>query len=230
MKVQYGRKEITFFHRVDPRLKHAYITVDFYEGVILKSPPLEEEQARETVRKKGAWIKQKLKLVAHEPLGDIVTGSRILYLGRKYYTRVIRDKSVPRAAVTFNYSTFKVFLNPSCSQPQQSVNDAFEIFYRQKALEKIAPRVKQWSRITGFLPAGLKFRRLRKRWGSCTKNNEIIINIDAVKLPFSLIDYIVVHELCHVEHKGHGKLFWREVEKYLPGCRDLEDRISVMRV
>jgi predicted metal-dependent hydrolase len=229
MKVQYGKKEITFSHRVNPKLKHAYITVDFNEGVILKSPPLEEERAREMVRKKAPWIMEKLKLVAREPQGDIATGTRILYLGRKYYTKVIKDKSTAGAVVTFNYSTFNVYVNPSLPHPQETISSAFEGFYRRKAVEKIVPRVRQWTRETGLQPTGLRFRKLSKRWGSCTKTNEIIINIDTVKLPFSLIDYIVVHELCHLEHKGHTKAFWREVEKYIPAYRELESRLSGMR-
>jgi predicted metal-dependent hydrolase len=229
MNVQYGKKEITFSHRVNPGLKHAYITVDFNEGVILKSPPLEEDRAAVLVRKKAPWIIEKLKLVAREPQGDIVTGTRILYLGRKYYTKVIKDTGTVGAFVTFNYSTFNVYVNPCLPHPQETINKAFEKFYRRKSVEKIVPRVRQWVGATGLHPGGLKFRKFSKRWGSCTRTNEIIINIDAVKLPFSLIDYIVVHELCHLEHKGHSKAFWKEVEKYIPAYRELENRLSGLR-
>jgi predicted metal-dependent hydrolase len=233
MKTHYGRKEITFHHRIDPALTHAYITVDFNEGVILKSPPLDPGRAEAIVRKKAPWILGKLKLVAHQPQGDIVTGTRILYLGRNYYTRIIRDPGaaagVVKAGVEFNHSSFNVYLDPFVSQPQEAVIRAFDDFYRRKAVEKIEPRVRHWSRITGLDPEGLRFRRLSKRWGSCTKSGEIIINIYAVKLPYYLIDYIIVHELCHLLHKGHGNAFWREVEKYLPSYPELEKQISIMQ-
>lgn len=179
--------------------------------------------------KSVAWILQKLKLVSREPQGDIVAGTRILYLGKRYYTRLIRDSAVPLAAVVFNYSSFKVSLNPSCPHPQEAIMDAFDTFYRQKAAEKIQPRVRHWGRITGLVPADLKFRKLSKRWGSCTGSNAVIINIYAVKLPFSLLDYIVVHELCHLKHKSHTRAFWKEVETYLPSYRELEDQISLIR-
>lgn len=226
---RYGRKEITFHHKIDPALTHAYITVDFNEGVILKSPPLEPGRAEALVREKAVWILGKLKLTAREPQGDIVTGTRTLYLGRKYYTTVIRDEGTATAEVVFNHSSFKVYLNPTVPFPQEVMTHAFDAFYRRKAVEKIAPRVRHWGRITGLEPVGLKFRRLSKRWGSCTRGNEIIINIYAVKLPFFLIDYIVVHELCHLLHRGHGKAFWREVETYLPSYRELENQISIMQ-
>ncbi len=229
MKIQYGTLEIQFTQQVNPRLKHAYVTVDFHEGVILKSPPVSPERAVEIVRGKAAWIIQKLKLVQQEPMGDIVTGTRVLYLGKRYYTKVITDKTVSDAVVTFNYSTFKVSLNPGTPLPQEAVSQAFDRFYREKAAVKVAPRVRYWSRITGLEPSGLSFRRFSKRWGSCTAKNGIVIDFDAVKLPYSLIDYIVVHELCHILHKGHGKEFWKEVEKYLPGYKELEDRIAALK-
>lgn len=229
MKARYGRKEISFRHKVDPALTHAYITVDFNEGVILKSPPLEPGRAEAFVRKKAPWILEKLKLVARRPCGDIVTGTRILYSGRNYHTRVIPDAGTAGARVVFDHSSFKVYLNPALPDPQEATAAAFDAFYRRKAVEKIEPRVRHWSRITGLEARGLRFRRLSKRWGSCTKSGAIIINIYAVKLPYYLIDYIIVHELCHLLHTGHGKAFWREVEKYLPTYRELENRISVMQ-
>ena len=83
--VKYGTQEIQFDHIVDKALKHAYITVDFYEGVVLKSPPISQEKAKEAVYKKGKWVLEKLKLVERIPQGKIVSGSRLLYLGRRYY-------------------------------------------------------------------------------------------------------------------------------------------------
>jgi predicted metal-dependent hydrolase len=229
MIAQYGTQKIIFHHKIDPNLTHAYITVDFNEGVILKSPPLDPAHAEALVREKGAWILQKLKLVTHETQNDIVTGSRSRYLGKRYYTTVIRDNETTGAKVVFNYSSFRIFINPSLPHPHEEIIRAFDRFYRNKAAEKITPRVQYWSRITGFQPTGLKFRKLNKRWGSCTRRKEIIINIHAVKLPLSLIDYIIVHELCHLLHNTHSKAFQREVEKYLPTFRDLENQLSLIQ-
>jgi len=229
-KVQYGKTTIEFKHQVDPTLKNAYITVDFYEGVILKSPEVTKADAKKLVLKKARWIIEKLKLVAQIPAGDVVTGSRILYLGKRYYTRVIASKTVKRAEVKFGYSRFTVYVNPELKLEQVAIKSAFEDFYRKKAFDKITKRVKQWQETTGLKPKAIRFRKLNKRWGSCTKLNEVIINIDAVKLPFSLIDYIVVHELCHILHKDHSPSFWQQVSKYLPDYQELDDKIVGMKL
>jgi len=228
--VQYGTQEIQYSHVIDTALKHAYITVDFYEGVILKSSAISEAKAKDAVQKKGKWILEKLKLVERVPQGKIVTGSRLLYLGRRYYVQVIEDATVRRASVVFNHSKFKITVNPSVTDRTHSIEKALERFSREKAKLKISPRIEKWSQTTGLTPSGYKFRKLAKRWGSCTNTNEIIINYDAIKLPFTVIDYIIVHELAHIKHRHHSKEFNKEVAKFIPNWKELHERLCGMKL
>ena len=228
--VKYGTQEIQFSHVIDNALKHAYITVDFYEGVSLKSPSINEEQAKKAVYKKGKWILEKLKLVERLPQGKIITGSRLLYLGRRYYVEIIQDARVKTAAVSFNHSKFMIKVNPGLPELEPVITEALETFARDKAIIKITPRIKKWTQTTGLTPTDIKFRKLSKRWGSCTKSNEIIINFDAVKLPFTLIDYIVVHEMAHIKHKHHSKDFYKEIAKFIPEWKALDDKLCGMKL
>jgi len=228
LAVKYGTQEIKFNHTIDNGLKHAYISVDFYEGVILKSPLINEEQAKKAVYKRGKWILEKLKLVERLPQGKIITGSRLLYLGRRYYVDIIKDASVKTASVKFNHSKFSIRVNPDLNDAESHIQKALEIFAREKSIVKITPRIKKWTQITGLTPSSLKFRKLDKRWGSCTKDNEIILNYDAVKLPFTLINYVVVHELCHIKHKDHSKEFYKEIAKFIPDWKALDDKLCGM--
>ena len=72
--------------------------------------------------------------------------------------------------------------------------------------------------------------KMDKRWGSCTPGNIIHINIDAVRLPYTLIDYLVVHELVHTTHKNHSKDFWAELSKHLPNWKDLDEQMLGMKL
>jgi predicted metal-dependent hydrolase len=76
----------------------------------------------------------------------------------------------------------------------------------------------------------LHFRKQAKRWGSCSPRNNIVINTEAIKLPFTLIDYLIVHELCHVRHKDHSKAFWGEVRKYLRNWKELDEKMAGLRL
>lgn len=102
-------------------------------------------------------------------------------------------------------------------------------FFRRMNFSR-APRVKKWTQTTGLMPTAVKFRRLDKRWESCTKTNEVIINFDAVKLPFNLLDYIVVHELVHFKHKDHSKSFYREIAKFIPEWKALDEKLCGMKL
>ena len=121
-------------------------------------------------------------------------------------------------------------LNPAVDDPAKSIDNALERFSREKAKQKMTPRINKWSQSTGLIPSGFQFRKLAKRWGSCTNSNEIILNYDAIKLPFTIIDYIIVHELAHIKHKDHSKDFYREVAKYIPDWNLLDEKLYGMKL
>jgi len=83
---------------------------------------------------------------------------------------------------------------------------------------------------TGLIVNSVKFRRLNKRWGSCAKENEVIINFDAVKLPFTLIDYIVVHDLVDINHRDHSNAFYKETGKFIPDWKLLDEKLCGMKL
>lgn len=223
--IKYGKKEIVFSHEINDCLNDAYISVDTKEGVILKSPPISEDKAKELVRKKAAWIVKKLKLVHSPDQEEIVTGSRLPYLGKSLYTQIIVDDEIPEVKVFFDQSLIKIFINSAIENKDQAIRLALEEFYRNRAAERIVPRVKKWIKTTKLEPVDYKFRKLNKRWGSCTKDNVVLLNYDAVKLPYSIIDYIIVHELCHLRVKKHSKEFWSLVSRYVPNHKELEEKI-----
>ena len=227
-EVKYGHQTIPYFIQEKPGLKSHYIIVEKNHGVILKGPRLSEEQANKYILKKVRWILDKLDLVELVQEGDIVTGSRIQYLGKKYHTEVYFNDTIPSTAVEFNHSRFRI--TTSGNNTQEEIRCALDQFYREKAAEKITPRVMKWSARTGISFSQLYYRKQTKRWGSCTPMNNIVINTEAIKLPFSLIDYLIVHELCHVKHKDHSKAFWAEVSKYLRNWKDLDERMQGMKM
>ncbi|MCX6235006.1 MAG: SprT family zinc-dependent metalloprotease [Bacteroidetes bacterium] len=227
-EVQYGDRTIQYSIQERNGLKSHYIVVEKNHGVILKGAPISGEQADKYVLKKARWILDKLNLVESVKEGDIVTGSRILYLGKKYYTEVYFNDSIEATKIEFNHSRFRI--TTSGKNTQVDIHKALDEFFRGKAAEKITPRMEKWSEKTGLKYGLLHFRKQTKRWGSCTPRNNIVINTEAIKLPFSLIDYLIVHELCHVKYKDHSKAFWVEVGKYLRNRKELDGRMKGMKM
>jgi predicted metal-dependent hydrolase len=228
-EVQYGSKTIEYTINEKDGLKSHYISVQKGIGVVLKGKAIPIEKANQLILKKAKWILDKLELVKSIGDEDIVTGSRIQYLGRRYYVEVFINDKLTKVDIDFTESKFRVSV-PKLLNNQDELIQAFETFFREKAREKITPRVKKWSKITGLEYQELKFQRLDKRWGSCTPSNNILINIDAIKLPYSLIDYLIVHELIHTKIKNHSKEFWAELSKHISNWKELEEKMYGMKL
>ncbi|ALU75568.1 M48 family metallopeptidase [Tenacibaculum finnmarkense] len=228
-KVAYGNKTIDYFFEENNQLKSHYISVEKHIGVVLKGCFITEKEQQKLILKKASWILEKLALVCAIDVDAIVTGSRMQYLGRKYYVQLLIDDEIKNIEIDFTASKFKISL-PNSLNNQADLKNAFEVFFRRKAIEKITPRINKWAKKTGLSFKELKIRKLEKRWGSCTASNTIIINIDAIKLPFSLIDYLIVHELAHTKVKNHSKEFWAEVAKYMPNWKKLDAKMDEMKL
>ncbi len=230
-EVHYGDHVITYAVVERPNLKAHYISIDRQRGVVLRGRALPDAQAARLIQGKARWILQKLALVqAPAPREAIVTGSRITYLGRGYYTEVVAVPGLARAEVTFNHSRFRVAVDPTLPDAQVAIGAAIDAFLRARAVEKLTPRVAQWARKTGLAYTGLRFRRMKRRWGSCSATDALVLNTEAIHLPYSLIDYLIVHELCHTRVKNHSRAYWKEVARYLPNWRELDKRLGAVRL
>lgn len=223
--VQYGSQTIEYSILEKEGLKAHYISVEKGVGVTLKGAAVSMQRSQELILKKARWIIDKLEVVRSVEASDVVTGSRMPYLGRNYYVQLHIQEELKKVEVLFNHSKFTINL-PTALHNQENISAAFEVFYRQKAMEKIGPRLKKWSKEINLPYKNLQVRKLEKRWGSCTPSNTIVINIDAVKLPFSLIDYLLVHELVHTKIKNHSKEFWAELSTHLDNWRALDARMQ----
>jgi hypothetical protein len=228
-RVQYGSRVIEYSVLEKEGLKSHYITVERHVGVVLKGKHVPAEKAEQMILKKAPWILGKLETVGAVQEDAITTGSRMPYLGKSYYVEIIPDPGADGISIEFNHSKFKIYV-PSTDVQQNQIRAATEAFYKAKAVEKIAPRVEQLSSKTNLPITGVSFRKMKKRWGSCTAENKIIINTDSIKLPFTLIDYLVVHELCHTKVKDHSKAFWAELSKHAPNWKVLDERIKEMKM
>lgn len=80
----------------------------------------------------------------------------------------------------------------------------------------IPNRVEYYSKIIGVCYNRITIRKQRTRWGSCSSDGNLNFNCLLMLMPHEVIDYVVVHELCHRKHMNHSKAFWAEVEKVLP--------------
>ena len=157
---------------------------------------------------------------------ETITFKLIRKLSLKHtYITIQRDGSVVvKANHLISKSRIKNFVLQKASwilkkqalYQQKPLRDIQNIFSKQQAQEVITPLVKKWSEIMNLHPTYIGFRNNKTRWGSCSHKNRLSFNIQLLRLPIESIEYVVVHELAHIEHKNHSREFWNLVEKYLP--------------
>ena len=89
----------------------------------------------------------------------------------------------------------------------------------QKALSVIPDKVKYYAEIMGVTYGRITIRNQKTRWGSCSSKGNLNFNCLLMLMPDKVLDYVVVHELCHLKQMNHSKKFWKEVERYMPNYK-----------
>jgi len=224
MKIKYGTQTIEFSLQRGQNIKHTYISVDRDSGVVVKAPMnISENEIEILVKSKAKWIVQKLDDIGCEiNYGEIVTGSRLFYLGKSYYVELIKDNT-EIIKIVFIHSKFKIYATKDYNQ--QELNVAIDKFYKQKAKEKITKLVQKFSDIMKLYPEYVGFRKSKNKWASCSPRNRLTFNPELIKLSSTLIEYTVIHELAHIAHKNHSKEFWKLVKKFMSDYTKQEKKL-----
>lgn len=98
--------------------------------------------------------------------------------------------------------------------------------YKEKAKELIPKLVDEFANKMSLYPTSIKYRKNKRTWGSCNYKNGLNFNILLTQFPLEVIEYVVIHELAHIEHKNHSKAFWALVKKY---CKDYKQREKLLK-
>jgi hypothetical protein len=103
----------------------------------------------------------------------------------------------------------------------------FRVWYRRRAADVLGARVAHFAAVVGVAPPPLTVKDMRSRWGSCSAKGRVSLHWGLVLLDPALLDYVVVHELCHLRELNHGPAFWRRVAAVLPDWRERRKRLRV---
>lgn len=188
-------------------------------GRLLVTAPAEVSMDRieSLLRRRRAWIRRQMREAVDGPpapaVREWVGGETHRYLGRQYRLRIRRGS--PGVSLAGGY-----FVVTVREHSPARVRAGMERWYREHARALFERRVQVLIDVTPRLrlrevPA-LQVRRLAKRWGSCSPNGSLLLNVEAVKLPIGCIDYLLMHELCHLRVPHHGRRFWRLLDACMP--------------
>ena len=216
--LHYGQTTIEWQFQTDTGLKRHYVTVERGRPVLLRGPWVDASEQEVLVRQRARWIREKLAQV-NKPRAEesVVTGSRLRYCGRSYFTEVRHVPTLETPRLAFTASRFVAESPWGTQLAPEVVEQLLEGFYRERAQEKLVPRVRHWERETGLKSAGTQIRHFQSRWASCSAENVLQFHPGVMELAVSVQDYIIIHELCHTVEKNHTKAFWLLVARAMPG-------------
>ena len=136
-----------------------------------------------------------------------------LYFMGEAYPLLLIPYEKKRTKLCFDEKQFTLYYSVYDETVFQTHIDSF---YKKEAQSYIPSVVSHWSTKMSLIPTNIRFRKTKRQWGSCSGKNVLSFNTMTMKLPQDVIQYIIVHELAHIQHKHHQKSFWQLVENHLP--------------
>lgn len=219
---KFGTKDIEFEVQYSNRRTLAIEVETSGEVNVVAPIGVSEEDIIKRVKTKATWIVQKQYEVRNINVNKInreaVSGESYLYLGRNYTLQLVLDDQSKEIKVKLFRGKFIV---TTYTKDEDKIKASLEAWYREKALQKITERIKYYSPFFNKQPKTIKVKEQKKRWASCTSKDELLFNWRCAMAPAYIIDYIVVHEMCHMYYKDHSKEFWNMVSGAMP---DYESR------
>jgi predicted metal-dependent hydrolase len=219
-QVRYGNVTLAYELRY-ARRKTLAITVHPDRRVTVAAPlglPLAEVER--FILRRAPWILKKLRQLELAPRPaprQYVSGETHRYLGRQVRLKVVQG--APQGA---RLDGELLWVRVRDKEDPESVRRVLEAWYRARAAEVFAERLEAcWPRAVplGVPRPVVTIRLMRSRWGSARRPNKMTLNVKLVQAPLPLIDYVILHELCHFVEPNHSSRYYQVLERVLPDWR-----------
>jgi len=227
-KFKYGDSEINVFVEFGKR-KHLSLIVYPDLRVVVRVPLKSKKDKIELIiRKKLRWIVKKIEYFENlEPIfppSEFISGETHYFLGKSY-----RLKIQPSEKAGIELVDDFIEIKLSNTDDKKKIEKMLMEWYKTQAKELLIQRIEKYLPI--FLEIGaarpeIKFRKMKSRWGSCSRKNIVTLNTELIKAPFYCSDYVVIHELCHLIHLSHCRKFYSLLQNKMPDWKERKKRLE----
>ncbi len=188
--------------------------------IFLKTPHhASTAELQRFVMSKSAWILAKLRKFEFGQQKRQRPENTIRFMGLAYAMQIEKSPLLRTNGFcewTGNQLHIHIPINFSPKKEKAIIQSILENWYRKMAGEVFDARAKLYAAQLGVRYQSIKLADPKTRWGSCDKQGRLMFSWRAVMVPLELIDYLIVHELCHILHFDHSKAYWQTVESILP--------------
>lgn len=214
---------------VRSRRATADIVIERDGSILVRAPEsIPDERIEDMVEAKRYWIYKNLAewrdLNATRVLREYRNGEGFLYLGRSYRLLLVANQAEPLLLKNGRFCLQRDLVDEGAIEAAKT---AFRDYYIARGIERILQRLNYFAPKVGVTSYEVDVRELGNRWASCSPNGNLAFHWKCMMAPQSIIDYIVVHELCHFHHLDHTDAFWNEVDKVIPNYGERKEWLRV---
>jgi predicted metal-dependent hydrolase len=223
-KIYYARlyindNELTYRIRHSRKAKYLRLQINPSTGLEVVIPRgYNLEEAENFIYKKKEWILRHLQAA---PVPEEFT-----YLGEKIKIKQRYDLFLKRHRITLKKNTMQI---ESPSGSTEDLSFMVNAWLKHRAKSYLPERTEFLARKYNFSFNRLSLRNQKTRWGSCSASGNISLNYRLMKYRKEVIDYVIIHELCHLKEMNHSKKFWNLVESLVPGYKLLKRELKRLR-
>lgn len=215
--------ETISFNLIYKKRKSMGIYIDLYGRIEVRVPKdTTQDRVIQMVEEKWEWILLKVKEMKQKTAGYQEKvydhGETFLYLGKSYPIIIQQDVEIQQDHVIFEENQLLIMVR---QHEDDTVKQALKRFYYQQCKALVESRIRIYQSNFKIKPRSIRISDNKSTWGTCDSKFQLTFNWKLAMAPMEVIDYIVVHEMCHLVHLNHDRSFWRLVGKILP---DYEER------
>lgn len=203
----------SFIHTYVPTNRNTYISLTKEGEVRVRTPFKDEQRVRRLLIERSDWINAKLEIL-REALPSHSLGESILFRGE-----IVPVEQLPQ-------------LHKSLEKSRKSIDikKYYTRFYHNESLLTLPSRIRHYAQKMNLSPTQIRYKKLRRRWGSCDSNGVLTFNVMMMQLSYRHVDYIIVHELAHMRHMNHSKAFHDLVRTILKDEKLLRQELKAIRM
>ena len=225
-KFEYKDKEIEF-NIIRRKRKSISIKIESNGRIIVSAPlRINKEEILQVVKSKSDWIVKNQAEIKKRGLNkitrEISEDSTFMYLGEEYPLHLIFDENIKNITVELNKKSLERqgFIIHANTMDVEKIKMAFEKWYRAETLKIVTKRIDYYAINFKDKVTNIRVKEQKRRWASCTGKNAILFNWRISMARADVLDYIVIHEMCHMDHRNHSKYFWNRVEEIMPNYKE----------
>jgi predicted metal-dependent hydrolase len=196
-------------------------------GEVLVSAPLyiSNERIKELIKSKSKWIIEKLDLMENNKAKQGPIES-IMFLGRTYKVNIYEAQESGIRVGIFE-EELQIKASKELKDKEDYIKEAIAVWFKRQAALIYKEKAEKYSKILNVYPNKITIKEQKTRWGSCSSRGNLNFNWKVVMAPTEVVNYLVVHELCHLLQMNHSKDFWDLVEAVLPDYRVYREWLKV---